>query len=157
MWWPPSLAATLHPRTHMKKPSESNPRIPSDTKVIPRGQVPQESDAIQDSGVVVATRNHELIRDWARRHAAEPATGEKTASGDAKLNIQDGGARIRFNFPAAASYRPISWDEWLDAFDRDHLVFLYEPADARATGAFGSHGGSYYRLLPASEWVGDLR
>jgi hypothetical protein len=75
---------------------------------------------------VMATRDHETIRDWARRHQATPATGEASASGPATVAVTDGGAGIRFNFPAAARYRPISWDEWFEHFDGHHLAFIYE-------------------------------
>lgn len=75
---------------------------------------------------IVATRDHELIRRWAARHQAEPATGERTASGDATVVVNDGGAGIRFNFPAAGRFRPITWDEWFDNFETHELVFVYE-------------------------------
>jgi hypothetical protein len=74
----------------------------------------------------VATRDHELIRRWAQRREAEPATGERTASGEAKVSVTDGGAGIRFNFPATGRFRPISWDEWFENFEGHDLVFVYE-------------------------------
>jgi hypothetical protein len=74
----------------------------------------------------VATRDHELIRRWAVRRQAEPATGERTASGDATVRLNDGGAGIRFNFPASGRFRPITWDEWFDHFETHELVFVYE-------------------------------
>jgi hypothetical protein len=133
-------------------------KLPSGTTRLTRASMPQESDVIQDRGVILATRNHELIREWARRHSAEPATGEQTASGQATVDVHDGGARIRFNFPAAAAFRPISWEEWLECFERDHLVFVFEPDEsAGRAGAFGRRASSYYRLLPAAEWSGDIR
>ncbi len=134
-----------------------NTKFPSDTKVFDRASLPHESDSIQDRGIIVATRNHELIREWARRYSAEPATGQETASGQATLDVHDGGAAMRFNFPAAARFRPIDWDEWLDWFDRENLVFIYEPEESQASGGtFGRRAGSYYRLVPAREWAGDL-
>ena len=74
----------------------------------------------------LATRDKEVIRQWAAHQRAEPATGEATPSGPATIEVNDGGAGIRFNFPGAARFRPISWDEWFDNFDRHHLVFVYE-------------------------------
>jgi hypothetical protein len=74
----------------------------------------------------VATRDHELIRRWAKRRQAEPATGERTASGEATVSVTDGGAGIRFNFPATGRFRPISWDEWFENFEAHELVFVYE-------------------------------
>jgi hypothetical protein len=75
---------------------------------------------------IVATRDHELIRRWANRHRAEPATGQRTASGDATVVLNDGGTGIRFNFPASGRFRPITWDEWFDHFEIHELVFVYE-------------------------------
>ena len=72
------------------------------------------------------TRDKQVIRGWAQRHRAEPATGEATPSGPATVVVNDGGAGIRFNFPAAARFRPISWDEWFENFDRHRLVFVYD-------------------------------
>jgi DUF2934 family protein len=74
----------------------------------------------------LATRDRDLIRQWAGRHRAEPATGEATVSGPATIDVKDGGAGIRFNFPAAARFRPISWEEWFDNFDRHRLIFVYD-------------------------------
>ena len=74
----------------------------------------------------LATKDKEVIRQWAARQRAEPATGQATASGPATVDVNDGGAGIRFNFPAAAPFRPISWEEWFDNFDRHHLIFVYE-------------------------------
>ena len=74
----------------------------------------------------IATRERDVIRRWAERHCAEPATGEATTSGPATVDVNDGGAGIRFNFPAAARFRPISWEEWFAHFDRHDLLFVYE-------------------------------
>ena len=75
---------------------------------------------------IVATRDHKLIQRWAVRHQAEPATGERTESGDATVTVSDGGAGIRFNFPASERFRPITWDEWFGNFETHELVFVYE-------------------------------
>ena len=74
----------------------------------------------------IATQDHNVIRQWAARHDAEPATGDETASGPATLQVNDGGTVVRFNFPAAARFRPITWEEWFEHFDRLRLVFVYE-------------------------------
>ena len=60
---------------------------------------------------IVATQDPELIRRWAHAHHAEPATGEATQSGPATVDVHDGGAGIRFNFPGVRRYRPIEWDD----------------------------------------------
>ena len=92
----------------------------------------------QPVGAIMATDDHELIRDWARRHSAEPATGEATPSGPATVAVNDGGAGIRFNFPSAARFRPITWEEWFQNFHHHGLLFVYERED---------QSGSY-RLIP---------
>jgi hypothetical protein len=75
---------------------------------------------------VVATQDHDLIRQWAVRRRAEPATGEATESGPASTKVNDDGTGIRFNFPGVSRFRPIEWDEWFRNFDAYSLVFVYE-------------------------------
>ena len=95
-------------------------------------------------GEVVATEDQALIRQWAARHEAEPATGEASASGPATVSITDGDAGIRFNFPAAGRFRPISWEEWFRNFHEYDLLFVYE-ADAPASSS------ARYRLVPRNK------
>jgi hypothetical protein len=92
---------------------------------------------------VVATRDHELLRRWAQRRRAEPATGEATESGPRTVDVHDQGTSLRFNFPGVERFRQIAWTEWLDHFDRHALIFVYE---RDATGVTPSNR---YRLLPA--------
>lgn len=91
---------------------------------------------------VVATQDHELIRRWAERRHAEPATGEATASGPGTVTLRDGDAGIRFNFPGVGRFRPIQWDEWFQNFAQHNLIFIFE---REAQGATPSHR---YRLVP---------
>jgi hypothetical protein len=108
----------------------------------PIRRVDAHSAAEQQAGAVLATDDQALIRQWAARHSAEPATGEATASGPATIDVRDEGVGIRFNFPAAAPFRPITWDEWFQNFTRDDLMFVYEgdvPGQAPSTR---------YRLVP---------
>jgi hypothetical protein len=74
----------------------------------------------------VVTRDHSVIQRWAEIRHAEPATGEATASGPATIHVSDGGSGIRFNFPAAAAFRPITWGEWFKNFDEHEQVFVYQ-------------------------------
>ena len=106
------------------------------------GRVDRHNAADQQPGAIVATDDHELIREWAARNDAEPATGEATPSGPATIDVQDGGAGIRFNFPSAASFRPITWDEWFENFGRHELMFVYERDVA------GQSPSNRYRLVP---------
>ena len=102
---------------------------------------------------VVATQDHELIRQWAVRRRAEPATGEATESGPASTTVNDDGTGIRFNFPGVGRFRPIEWDEWFRNFDAYSLVFVYE------RDVVGSTPSARYRLLTmeALKRVADLR
>ena len=95
---------------------------------------------------VVSTRDHEVIRRWAQARQAEPATGEETQSGPATVRVNDGGAGIRFNFPGMGPFRPISWEEWLQNFDKHLCAFVYE------TDAQGGKTSNRYRIVKASEW-----
>jgi hypothetical protein len=100
----------------------------------------------ETSGTTLKTRNHDVIRQWASRRRAEPATGEATASGHATVAISDTGAGIRFNFPGVGPFRPISWDEWFTNFDQHQLTFVYEDA--------ADDGGTLscrYRIVSASD------
>src|SRR6185436_7453572 len=72
------------------------------------------------------TTDHELIRRWAARHSAEPATGEASVSGPETVKVNDGGAGLRFNFPGAGRFRPIAWAEWFEHFERHHLAFAFD-------------------------------
>lgn len=119
--------------------------------MAPRSLLPEDepiravdvhSAEAQQPGAVLATDDRELIREWAARHGAEPATGEATESGPATIDVQDGGVGIRFNFPAAARFRPISWDEWFQNFTRHDLMFVYERDVA------GQTPSTRYRLVP---------
>ena len=92
------------------------------------------------------TRDHGVICDWAARHKAEPATGEATSTGPATVDVNDGGAGVRFNFPSAARFRPISWEEWFDNFDSYGLTFVYEEEVAdRAYEFYQARGGEHGR------------
>jgi len=83
----------------------------------------------QPTGALLATDDEELIREWARHHSAEPATGEETSSGPATVMVKDGGVGIRFNFPGVGRFRPITWEEWLQNFRAHDLLFVYERED----------------------------
>jgi|SRR4051812_35369599 len=99
------------------------------------------SEHDHDEISVVATQDPELIRRWAERRGAEPATGEATETGPGTVHVQDGDAGIRFNFPGVGRYRPIQWDEWFQNFSHHELVFVYE------RDAPGHTPSGRYRLL----------
>lgn len=94
---------------------------------------------------VVFTRDHEVIREWAAKRQAVPATGEATPSGPATVDVKDGGAGVRFNFPGTGSYRPIEWDEWLANFDAHECAFVFDNDSSAPVS-------SRYRIVKAAEW-----
>jgi hypothetical protein len=97
----------------------------------------------------LATRDHSVIRQWATRHGAEPATGEATESGGPTIDVNDGGAGIRFNFPGVARFRPITWDEWFRHFERHQLIFVYDEQDsAAARYRTVRDEGNWFQTLP---------
>jgi hypothetical protein len=122
--------------------------------LLPRQKrIPMVSaDAATDATGVLATRDHDVIRHWAGNRRAEPATGEATASGPATIDVKDGGAGIRFNFPSVSRFRPITWEEWFDNFDRHELIFVYDerPED-------GGAPSPRYRIVKGDEWSGQFR
>jgi hypothetical protein len=93
-----------------------------------------------------ATRDHALIEAWASRRGAEPATGEDTASGPSRtVHVHDGDAGIRFNFPGLSPFRPITWMEWFENFERHDLTFVFERDEE------GHPLVSRWRLRPTAE------
>ncbi|MFI6166565.1 hypothetical protein ACIBCN_07240 [Nocardia sp. NPDC051052] len=73
------------------------------------------------------TRNHDIIRQWAERRGARPATMPGSEY-DGQLRV------LRFDFPGygGAVLRPVDWDDWFAAFDAKHMHFRYQ--DRRADG-----------------------
>ena len=102
--------------------------------------------AVDSAGQVLSTRDHEVIRRWAAKRQAEPATGEATSSGPATVDVKDGGAGIRFNFPGQGMFRPITWEEWFGNFDRHELAFIYD------NDAPDQSPSNRYRIVKAADW-----
>jgi hypothetical protein len=121
------------------------PLLP-DPKHVPSVDVEETPESARE---VVFTRDHDVIRRWASKRQAEPATGEATTSGPATVNVNDGGAGIRFNFPGSGHFRPISWDEWLDNFDRHECAFVFERDSSTPPSG-------RYRIVKADDWKGVL-
>jgi hypothetical protein len=98
------------------------------------------------SAEVLSTRDEEVIREWARRVQAEPATGEATGSGPASsLKVVDGGTGLRFNFPSVSRFREISWAEWFEHFNSHDLTFVYDNPE------LGPPPSARYRIVPTGE------
>ena len=98
------------------------------------------------SAEVLSTRDEEVIRDWARRAQAEPATDEATRSGPAStLQVADGGTGLRFNFPSVSPFRAISWAEWFEHLISHDLTFVYDNPE------LGQPPSARFRIVPTSE------
>ena len=72
-------------------------------------------------GQSLATRSHEVIKQWAEQRGAQPATVPGTEH-EGRPGV------LRFNFPGygGQSLQPIGWDEWFRSFDERDLVFVYQ-------------------------------
>lgn len=72
-------------------------------------------------GQSLATRSHEVIRQWAEERQAVPATVEGTER-------EDRAGVLRLNFPGygEGNLKEISWDEWFETFDQRRLVFVFQ-------------------------------
>lgn len=82
-------------------------------------------DEADRDGQTLATRANDVIRDWAERRGATPATATR--------GEEDGRPRtLRFVFGKGDArggktrLERIGWDEWLDVFQRRELVFLFQ-------------------------------
>jgi hypothetical protein len=72
-------------------------------------------------GQTLATRNHDVIRQWAEARGATPATVPGTEHDDRP-------GVLTFDFPGYGGerLRHISWDQWFRTFDERTLVFLFQ-------------------------------
>jgi hypothetical protein len=110
-----------------------------------RVQCVRAATPLGPSTEVVFTRDHDVIREWATKRHAAPATGEATASGPATIDVKDGGAGVRFNFPGTGTFRPIEWDEWFDNFDTHECAFVFDNDSSTPLS-------NRYRIVKAAEW-----
>jgi hypothetical protein len=150
--FPRTAAGTQHAACD-HNPQIEEPEMESNGPLLPPQQRVPLIDAEQQVEVQpVATRDPEVIKRWAARRQARPATGEQSASGPrTQPGVHDGGAGIRFNFPGVSPFREITWDEWLEHFQQHSLTFFYEETtpDGRL-----SHR---YRLVRADEASDRIR
>ena len=72
------------------------------------------------------TTDHEVIRKWAEKRGAVPATVEGTERGDEEAGL------LRFEFKKDSRLEEIDWDAFFDKFDESGLTFLYQ--DKTASG-----------------------
>jgi hypothetical protein len=74
------------------------------------------------NGQSLATRNHDVIRQWAEERGAVPATIAGTEH-EGRPGV------LRFNFPGFGEsdrLQEISWDEWFETFNQRNLVFVFQ-------------------------------
>ncbi len=68
------------------------------------------------------TTDHDVIRKWAEERDGRPVSVKGTGDND------DPGV-LRIDFPGGAGsdrFEEISWEEWFQKFDENHLAFLYQ-------------------------------
>ena len=72
-------------------------------------------------GESLATKNHEVIRQWAESRKAVPATVPGTEHGGRP-------GVLRFDFPGfgGQELRQVTWDEWFRTFDERDLTFIFQ-------------------------------
>lgn len=72
-------------------------------------------------GQTLATRSHDVIKQWAEERGGKPSTVPGTEHGD-HLGV------LRFDFPGygGKNLQEVSWDDWFKTFDDRNLVFLYQ-------------------------------
>jgi hypothetical protein len=79
------------------------------------------------------TTDHETIRHWAEQRGGHPAT--------VKATTDDTTGVLRIDFPGyrgEQSLKEVSWDDFFEKFDREHLAFLYQDKTASGrTSRFG--------------------
>ena len=72
-------------------------------------------------GQSLATRNHDVILEWAEERQAVPSiVGGSTAG--------NGIGVLRLDFPGYSGDRlkKVDWDEWFRTFDKNSLTFLFQ-------------------------------
>jgi len=72
-------------------------------------------------GESLATKNHEVIKQWAEKRRATPATVPGTEH-NGHLGV------LRFDFPGYGGRRieHVTWDQWFRTFDDRDLTFIYQ-------------------------------
>jgi len=77
-------------------------------------------DKADRNGQTLATRSHDVIRQWAEERGGQPATVGKREGERPRV--------LRFDFPdyGGQSLEKIGWDDWFGTFDERRLVFVYQ-------------------------------
>lgn len=82
----------------------------------------ESTDEHEDrKGQSLATRNHDVIRQWAEERQAVPSTVQSTGR-----NGQAGMLKLDFSGYGGNNLGELTWDEWFETFDERNLVFVYQ-------------------------------
>ncbi len=94
---------------------------PEQEKALRQGFVVANLSGINKPGATLLTRNHDVIKQWAKQRGASPAAVAGTEH-DGHLGV------LRFDFPGfgGRTLQHVSWTDWFKAFDVRHLVFVYQ-------------------------------
>lgn len=98
----------------------------------------EPAEGADRDGQTLATRSHDVIRSWADRRAALPVAASRGQDGEPRI------LRLAFHARredgAGSRLERLTWEQWLDVFDRRELVFLYQ--ERRADGS----ASNFFRL-----------
>jgi hypothetical protein len=90
-------------------------------------EVTSPDDEPEREGRSLATTSHDVIRQWAEKRDATPATVEGTEH-EGHLGV------LRFDFgDDTAALTHVSWEEWFTTFDERGLNFIYQ--ETRSDGS----------------------
>src|SRR5699024_10673256 len=96
-------------------------------------EITSPEDEPDRPGRSLVTTNHDVIKEWAEKRDATPATVPGTEHAD-RIGV------LRFDVPGFGGdgLRPVEWDEWFETFDKRRLNFLYqeERKDGRQSNFF---------------------
>jgi hypothetical protein len=87
------------------------------------------------------TVDHDEIRQWVEEHGGKPATVRGTQT-EGEPGV------LRIDFPGGSgeeSLEHISWEDWLDKFERNNLAFLYQKEKA------SGEGSTFFKLVNRNE------
>jgi hypothetical protein len=92
------------------------------------------------NGQTLATRNHDVIKQWAETRKATPATVPGTEH-DGRPGV------LRFDFPGygGQDLQKIDWDRWFETFDTRQLVFVYQEHKSNGNESNFFHFDSPFR------------
>jgi hypothetical protein len=90
-------------------------------------EVRSTEDEPEREGRSLVTTDHDVIRQWAERRDAVPATVAGTEHGDhlGVLRLDFGGENDKLEH--------VEWEQWFDTFDKRQLNFIYQ--ETRSDGS----------------------